>query len=56
MKTGIDKQEYEKIYEIYRAVRDKKRVRARIEILAVEKLLYLLEKEIEKYDKKKKEA
>ena len=55
-KTRISKKEYEKIYEIYMAVRDDKKIKTRVEIVVAEKLLGLLEKEIKKYDQKKKKT
>lgn len=55
-KVGIDKGEYEKIYDIYRAVRDDKKTKMKIKIFVAEKLLALLEEEIGKHDRKKKKA
>jgi len=55
-KLKIGEVEYEKIYEIYRNVRDSKKVKSKIGINIAEKLNSLLEEEIRKYGKKKKKA
>ena len=55
-KIGIDRKEYEKIYEAYRAIRDNKKSKVKIKLFVAEKLLGLLEKEIGKHGKKKKET
>ena len=59
LKLGIDKEVYDKIYSAYMAVRDNKRIKERIPIELAERLVDLLEKEVEdmgKDGKKKKEA
>lgn len=55
-KLNISVEDLEKIYEIYKDVRDKKKVKQKIPLILAEKLLGLLEKEIERYGKKKKKT
>ncbi len=54
--SKISEKEYRKIYEVYTSVRENKKVRVRPEINKAEKLLFLLEKEVNSIAKKKKEA
>ena len=51
IEKNIERIEYEKIYNIYRAVRDKKEIKEKIDIKQAEELTSLLEKEILKLKK-----
>ncbi len=53
---GITKAEYEKLYRIYSLIRDNKKIKEKIDISLAEKLVGLLEREIEEYGKKKKKT
>lgn len=46
METEINKDEIDKIYRIYRYVRDKKKIKEKVKIEAIEKLLNLLKREV----------
>lgn len=48
-RVGIGKREYGEIMGVYRAVRDEKKIKMRVEFSVVEKLFRLLEEELRKY-------
>ncbi len=49
--TKISKQDFEKIYQIYKYVRDSKLIKEKIDINVVERVMDFLKKEVDKYDK-----
>lgn len=53
---GISHKDWSALYEIYKAVRDNRRVRTKVPIVTAEKLITLLEKEVMAYGKKEKKA
>ncbi len=59
LKLGIDREAYDRIYKIYKAIRDDNKIKDKISIELAEKLVDLLDKEatlMSKDGKKKKEA
>lgn len=46
----ISNKDYKKVYNIYRSVRDEKKIKVKIKLPEVEKLLYLLKEEIHKLE------
>ena len=55
--SGISEKQFEEIYEAYRAVARKKKIKSKIPLESIKSLVNLLEREVKAWNgKKKKEA